>query len=162
MRLTEIEQHESSLITRCRGRDGVGCIGRPGHFFLASLWPLPGFQAYPENKDRAGEGRALPGFRARSYRDWGHTPVGGRYQGHTGISGMPLPGMETHSYREVGHTRAGTWGTNEPASTGIPGTYWCPNPVKALGKRAGNSVSNNSCNNSPTRGDAFRFKGRGR
>lgn len=166
MRPTAPEQHEASLFTRSYGRGRGGCIRPRARRFLASRWAsfpsLPGFQAYININDRMGEGRALPGFRASSYRDSEHTSLAGRYRGSTGISGMPLPGFEPQGYRDVGHGRAGSWGTNETASTGIPGMNRDCNSAWPFGISTSNSVSNNSRNNTPTRGSDFRVGGRGR
>ena len=166
MRPTAPEQHEASLVTRSHGRDRDGCIRPRVRRFQASRWflfsPLPGFQAYINSNDRMGEGRALPGFRASLYRDSEHTSFVGRNRASTGISGTPLPGFWPQGYRDVGHSRAGTWGTNEPDTTGIAGMNRAFNSAFPLGIPAGNSVSNNSCNNTPTRGAVFWGEGRGR
>lgn len=165
MRPADFEQPDTSLITRCHGRGGEGCVRPQGRRLLplspATSWPLPGFQAYACNKDLVGEGRALPGFRAYSYRDWGHAAFSDRNRRVTGISGTPLPGFGPHLYREVGHGSAGTWGTNEPATTGILGIKGPAKPATRLGIPARNSVSNNSCNNTSTAGADFRVGGRG-
>jgi hypothetical protein len=166
MRPTAPEQHEASLISRSHGRDREGCIRPRARRIQASRWasfpPLPGFQAYIITSERIGEGRALPGFRASSYRDSGHTLFADRYRADTGISGMPLPGFEPQGYREVGHGRAGSWGTNEPAATGISGMNRGRNPASPLGNPSGNFVFNNSCNNTSTQCADFLVGGRGR
>jgi hypothetical protein len=165
MRPTGLEQHEASVRSRHSGRRGEGCTwpsnGVHRRLRSSPSRPLPGFQAYPGNKEQAGEGRALPGFGASSYRDFRHTVFGGRCLRATGISGMRLPGIEPHGYREVGHTGAGTWGTNEPASTGNSGMNRPANLLLSLAIAAGNLVSRKPYSNSPTRGDAFSYGGRG-
>jgi hypothetical protein len=122
---------------------------------------LPGFRAYRVGGEGIQKGRALPGFKARSYRDLGHTRVFSSYEALTGISGTALPGLRPQSYRETGHGAPGTWGTNEPATTGIPGTDRPPNPAKGLRFLGRNSVFSNLCKNSPTQGCSFFRRGRG-
>lgn len=132
------------------------------HAARATSRPLPGLGAYRNGCEGARKGRALPGFQARSYRDSGHRPVHGRDYRATGISGMSLPGSGAQRYRETSQGGAGTWGTNEPAATGISGMGRGPNRPTPLPFPAINSVSSNSCNNTSTTGAHFRFGGRGR
>ena len=165
MRSPETAPTMSNPVDRHHGRSGEGCESAPDR----AVWglpggafrPLPGIRAYKLSCRPGEEGRVVPGFEARTYRDFGHIgPCIGPGSG-TGISGTLVPGFEAHGYRDSGHGGAGTWGTNEPAATGIPGTFPGPKCMNRLGFPARNFVSINSCNNSPTRVGHFLVRGRG-
>ena len=142
------------------GRVGEGSIRRRAPLASASAGPLPGFEAYASRGRLTGEVRGVPGFQARSYRDFGHTADWARYRGATGIWGRVLPGIGPRVYRETSHGRAGTWGTNGPAATGILGMDCYRNPAAGFGFGGSNSVSTNSCINTPTLRCGFFDRGR--
>lgn len=147
----------SNFEGRLYGRSGDVCKEAPNRRHRIAtrhaFRPLPGLQAYKLSAGGRGEGSAVPGFRARTYRDLGQEGYSRRPRNVTGISGMHLPGFEAWDYRESGHGDAGTWGTNEHATTGILGMNRPRNALALLGFGDRNFVSNNSCNNTSTGGD---------
>jgi len=167
MRLTAFERQRITQgiaqVSGDSGRTREACALENTLYYGA----LPGLEAYRSglraapNREVACEERGLPGFQAQTYRDLGHSAPGASIDGATGIWGTPVPGIEAHDYRDAGHGGTGKWGTNGPAATGIPGTN---RPCKSLflpGFLARNFVSNNSCNNTSTRGADFSVGGRG-
>lgn len=164
MEARAIEQHGNVERVTTLGGVGEGCSlasdrGRQPTSLRIST-PLPGLEAYGSASRGVCEGRELPGLRARSYRDFRHTAFGVRNRSRTGIRGTPLQGFGAGKYREAGHEGAGSRGTNELARTGIAGTDRHRNRASRLRFWGRNSVSINSCSNSPTRGASFSGEGR--
>lgn len=165
MRSPETEPTSTTPPDRHDGGWGEGCEPSPGRAIgegrADAFRTLPGFQAYKLSARMRGEGRGVPGLGARTYRDLRHTGSRSTLGGGTGISGTRVPGFEAPRYRESGHGGTGTGGTNEPAATGISGTFLllnCPNGLSFL---ASNSVFINLSNNLSTRVGRFLIRGEG-
>lgn len=94
---------------------------------------VPGFGTHFTGHFAARCVRPIPGFRAQTYRDLGHSSFSNRVSADTGISGTlkpfttgisgtPLPGFRARNHRDLGHGGTGIWDTNESLATGISGT----------------------------------------